>query len=327
MVHFFDEPIQPPFPRNQLRAQTTEGIQKGDSMNDTKQKTCGMRVRGALFPVLTVAYLALIFGLPLAVCSTLWRATEAKWQPVTLLLLPLLFTGAFSGVAGMLSLPHQKGIVAGKFPRDVCHPIYFHRRLYGICWTALFYFKPVYFLVLTIPFLKMGTFRLFGYRGNLDFTIYPDTWIRDLPLLHFGLGAYLSNKSTLGSNIVLPNGRILVGPLVVEEGAVVGHASMIAPGCHVGKRAEIGVGCGLALNVRVGDRAKIAGLCGIDNGAYIGEGATVGPMTLVATQARVQGGMQIPPASFIPKRANVDKPTAPFVIPLKPSPEMTCQPV
>ena len=32
-------------------------------------------------------------------------------------------------------------------------------------------------------------FRIFGYRGSMDFTIYPDTWIRDLPLLDFGEGA------------------------------------------------------------------------------------------------------------------------------------------
>lgn len=234
---------------------------------------------------------------------------------------------AFAAVAGLLSLPHKKGIVSGKFPRDVSHPIYFHRRLYGICWTALSYCKPIYFLVLTIPLLRKGIFRLFGYRGNLEFTIYPDTWIRDLPLLRFGRGAYLSNKATLGSNIVLPNGRILDGPLVVEEGAVVGHVSMLAPGCHIGKRAEIGVGCGLALNVRVEDRAKIASLCGIDNGAFIGAGSAVGPMTLVGTQARVEGGVLIPAASFVAKRANVASQKDSLCVVSNHSSEMACQPV
>jgi hypothetical protein len=49
-------------------------------------------------------------------------------------------------------------------------------------------------------------FRLFGYRGSMKFTVYPDTWIRDLPLLMFGEGAYVSNRATLRTNIVLSNG-------------------------------------------------------------------------------------------------------------------------
>ena len=199
----------------------------------------------------------------------------------------------------------DKGIIAGKFPRDLGHPVYFHRRLYGVCWTALFYFKPVYFLILTILPLRGCVFRLFGYRGCLDFTIYPDTWIRDLPQLKFGAGAYISNKATLGTNIVLTNGRILVGPICIDEGAVVGHASMLAPGCRIGKDAEIGVGCGLAINAYVDDSATVGGMCGIDNGALVGKGATIGPMTRLGPHARVNDGISIPARSVIPKRTHV----------------------
>ena len=280
------------------------------------------KLRSALFPLLSIAYLVAIFGGPLSLSLLLWRAPVIP-RCLTLLSLPLLYTIGFSTIAGCLSLSHQKAILPGKFPRNVGHAVYFHRRLYGLCWTSLFYFKPLYFLVLSIEPLRKYTFRLFGYRGNLDFSIYPDTWIRDLPLLSFGVGAYLSNKATIGTNIVLPNGRILVGPIVVEEGAVVGHAAMLAPGCHIGKRAEVGVGTGLGLNVRVEEQAKIGPLCGIDNCASIGFGSKIGGTTMLGPYVRIGDGISIPRASAIPERTQVNSeseavayvPTSPKFIP------------
>jgi hypothetical protein len=73
-------------------------------------------------------------------------------------------------------------------------------------------------------------FRLFGYRGSMNFTIYPDTWIRDLPLLKFEDGVYVSNRATLGTNMVLSNGFLLVGEITLRAKALVGHLAMLAPG-------------------------------------------------------------------------------------------------
>lgn len=201
------------------------------------------RLRAAAYPVLSLMYLIVIFGLPLVVCSDLWHVAATRdWQSVALLGCPFLYAVLFALFAGLLSIPHQKGIIPGKFPRNVGHPIYFHRRLYGVCWTALFYFKPVYFLILTIDPLRSCVFRLFGYRGCLDFTIYPDTWVRDLPLLNFGNRAYIANRSTLGSNICLQSGEILVGGISIGDRSVVGHLGVIGLGSTMEADSELGVG-------------------------------------------------------------------------------------
>jgi acyl-[acyl carrier protein]--UDP-N-acetylglucosamine O-acyltransferase len=264
------------------------------------------RLRGAAFPMLSLLYLLLIFGSPLALIASLRSAARTQWQFwLFLLSCPMVYAILFPVVAAVLSIPHQRGIIAGKFPRDVRHSVYFHRRLYGLCFAALYYCKPIYFLVLSIDPLRKGTFRLFGYRGNLDFTIYPDTWIRDLPLLSFGVGAYLSNKATIGTNIVLANGRILVGPVTVEEHAVVGHGAMLAPGCHIGKRAEIGAACGLAINVRIEVHAKIGAMCGIDNGVFVGSASRIGGMSGLGPYVRIADGISIPRASAIPERTHI----------------------
>jgi 1-acyl-sn-glycerol-3-phosphate acyltransferase len=254
-------------------------------------------IRAAVFPVLSLAYLLLIFGLPLTLCAALWRQSGTKWQPVALLGCPFLYAVIFTLVAGLLSIPHQKGIIAGKFPRDVGHRVYFHRRLYGLCWTALFYFKPVYFLILNIDPLRRCTFRLFGYRGSLDFTIYPDTWIRDLPLLNFGDRAYIANRSTLGSNICLRSGEILVGAISIGDRSVVGHLGVIGLGSTMEADSELGVGVATGIQVRVGRNTKIGAISGLNHGSSVGNDCDIGAMSYIGSSTRVLDGVQLLPSS------------------------------
>ena len=47
-------------------------------------------------------------------------------------------------VAGLLSTPFHGAIRVGKLPRDLRDPAYRARRLYGLCFTAVYYFTPVY---------------------------------------------------------------------------------------------------------------------------------------------------------------------------------------
>ena len=176
--------------------------------------------------LLVPVYLFLIIGTPAGLVGALWIVSEHFWVRLAVLsAAPLLYAILYVGIAGLLSLPHHKAIVPGVFPVDLSDPVYSRRKLYGLCWTSVYYFTPIYFLFLSIPFLKKILFRLFGYRGGLDFTVYPDTWIRDLPLLNFGRGAYLSNRATIGTNIILTNGHILVDGITVDEGGLVGHGA------------------------------------------------------------------------------------------------------
>lgn len=255
------------------------------------------RLRGAAHPILSFAYLLLIFGLPLTLCVAMWQKSGTKWQPLALLACPFGYAGLFALVAGILSIPHHKGIIAGKFPRDVRHRVYFHRRLYGLCWTSLFYFKPVYFLILAIDPLRRGCFRLFGYRGNLDFTIYPDTWIRDLPLLAFGKGAYIANRSTLGSNICLQSGEILVGGISIGERSVVGHLGVVGLGTTMQADSELGVGVATGIQVKIGRNTRIGAISGLNHGSSVGNDCGIGAMSYVGSGTRVLDHVQLPAAS------------------------------
>jgi carbonic anhydrase/acetyltransferase-like protein (isoleucine patch superfamily)/acyl carrier protein len=252
-----------------------------------------------LFHLLSTTYLVLIYGLPLVLAALilerLW-SSEAKW--LALVLAPFFCAVVMTAVSGLLSLPHQKAIVAGTFPRDLNCRIYFHRRLYGTCWTTLYYCKPAYFLILAIAPLRKCAFRLFGYRGCLDFTIYPDTWIRDLPLLNFGEGAYIANRATLGSNICLQSGEILVGPISIGARSVVGHLGVIGLGSTMAADSELGVGVAAGIHVSIGRNTKIGAISGLNAGSNIGNDCAIGAMSYVGFGTRVLDGAQLPGASI-----------------------------
>lgn len=238
--------------------------------------------------------LCIIFGLPAAAVYLLVSAVPGGWQVAAVVIGPLLYAVLFVTTAGLLSLPFQKCIIRGKFPRNLRHPVYRGRRFYGTCWTALYYCKPVYYLCLTLPWLKWLTFRLFGYRGQLDFTVYPDTWIRDLPLLDLGKGVYVANRATLGTNMPLKNGKILVDGIRIGDRSLIGHLTMLAAGVQVGRDAEIESGCAMGLRVKVGDEAFIGGTCLLYHFAMIGDGTAVEAGTRIGFKVRVPANSKVP---------------------------------
>jgi len=218
------------------------------------------------------------------------------------LIAPAIFAFAYVTIAGLLSRPHQRSIVPGKFPRSLDHPVYIDRRIYGLCLTAVYYFTPIYAAVLYIDPFRRYFFRLFGYKGELDFTIHPDTWIRDLPLVRFGKGVYVANQATIGTNIVADFGRsIWVDTVQVGDGSVIGSHTLIAPGAVIGKGVEVGIRTICGLKVRIHDGATIGPDAAIGHGAVIGVGANVGRRAEVDLRVRIEPGAVVPPFARITK--------------------------
>ncbi len=259
--------------------------------------------RGHVFPWISAVCLILIYGVPTACVFVLlrWSAFHVWAGVVT----PIVWTLVFLISAGVLSLPHQFAVTPGKVRRDVNNRSYFHRRLYGLCWTAVYYNKPAYYLSLTVPLFKWMVFRLFGYRGSMNFTIYPDTWIRDLPLLKFEDGVYVSNRATLGTNMVLSNGFLLVGEITLRAKALVGHLAMLAPGVVLEPRAEVGVGTGIGISTTLEAGAFVAPCCMIEHGVRIGKNAAVGGHSYVGSGSRICDGVKLPAGAVVAPRTTV----------------------
>jgi len=228
-----------------------------------------------------------------------------RFQNLLVLLSPLVWTSMFILASGVLSIAHQSSIVAGKFRRDVADPLYFHRRMYGLCWASVYYNKPVYFLCLSLPPLKRLAFRLFGYRGSMSFTVYPDTWIRDLPLLHFENGVYVSNRVTLGSNVVLSNGSLLVEGITLGPNSLVGHLSMLAPGVELAAGAEVGVGCEIGIRTKLGREAFVGPSSTIEHSVRLGAMTRIGCHSYIGSGSTIDDGAQIACASVIASRSRI----------------------
>ena len=260
------------------------------------------------YPVgfLTPVFLVLIFGIPLqfAVFPVLMAPTWSA-KAALLLLLPFVFSLAFVGVSAALSWPFQRHIVPGKFPRLLSDKVYGPRRLYGLCWCAVYYFTPLYYLLFSVPSLRKFLLRAFGYRGHDEVTIAPDVWLRDLPLLRFDRGSYVANKATVGTNICLADGSILVGPVTLGANALVGHMTMLAPGCQIGERTEIGVGCGIGIRAEIGAETRIGPTSTVNHGARIGAKVDVGTFSYLGVKCEIADGLHLPSGSNIPEGAKI----------------------
>lgn len=243
------------------------------------------RVRRAQCLVLANLYYALIWGTPCALLALACHSTF--WGSLGLVSLAPL---SFLLVAGGLSQFHSRKVIEGRFPLDTADTRYFHRRLYGLCWTSVYYSGPLYHLTLSVPALRRLVFRLFGYRGSLHFTIYPDTWIRDLPLLDIGEDAYLSNKSTIGTNMIFfRNGEkyIEVGKIKLGRKSLVGHMTAIGPGTVVGENAQIGVTSSIGRRVFIAQDSIVGDCVTLDHGSRVEAGAVVPTRCYVASGTRV----------------------------------------
>jgi len=261
--------------------------------------------RAAIVRTLVPIYLLLIAGLPLALSTWLVRQADPAWRPLALFIALPLACVSYVVVAGALSRFTLRAIMPGKFPRELSHPVYGRRRLYAVCWTAVYYCQPIYHAVLAVPFFKRLTFRLFGYRGSLDFQSYPDTWLRDLPLLSLGKGAYLSNKATISPNMCLRNGKIIVLPISIGAGTMIGHLTMIAPGVTIGDDSEVGVGVAVGLNATIGSRTLIDPITAVERDAQIGDRCVIGTRSYIGRRAVILDGIRIPPATVVPARATI----------------------
>ena len=259
------------------------------------------------FKWISAAYLLLIYGLPTATCAAAMQSSAGRGVILMAAVLPVLWTLLFLTAAGVLSLPHRFAVTPGKIMRDLNSSGYFHRRLHGLCWTAIYYNKPAYFICLSIPLLKKLTFRLFGYRGSMNFTVYPDTWIRELPLLQFEDGVYVSNRATLGTNIVLHNGSLLVDGITLGRNALVGHLAVLGPGVTLGRDTEIGVSASVGIRTLVGERTVVSPCSVLGHRVSIGSDVTIGIHSFVDSGAILGDGVQLASASFIRSRQKVER--------------------
>lgn len=192
-------------------------------------------------------------------------------------------------------------IRAVKVQRSLKENSYFARALYGRVWTSLFYFKVLYSFVLANPWLRKFVFRSFGYTGSNAITIFPDAWIRDLPLLHWNEGSYIANRATIGTNLCLQDNTTVVGSVFLGQRCLVGHMSIIGLGTKLGNDSEIGVNSVIGIRVRIGEKTAIGGRATVNHGVKIGRDCMINAGCYLGIRSSVGDGIVLPQASIVPE--------------------------
>jgi UDP-3-O-[3-hydroxymyristoyl] glucosamine N-acyltransferase len=120
-----------------------------------------------------------------------------------------------------------------------------------------------------------------------------------------GEGAYLSNKATIGTNLALKDGRIMVEGITLGKRAMIGHLTMVAAGTVVGDDGEISHGTACGARVELGRGACAKPDCGIDHKSRIGDEAEIGTRSYVGLAAVIGPGVKVPPGANLPQRAKI----------------------
>lgn len=262
-----------------------------------------------MFRFLLTTALAMLVFLPVGTALTpIFLADTVGLRIFFGFLSPVIFLSVYCGVCIAFARLTHAAIIPGKFPRTITDPVYGPRRIFGTMWTAIYYNKPLYWLLLSTDTTKKILFRAFGYKGPMDFTTYPDTWIRDIPLLKLGSKAYLANRATLGTNIVMANGLIAVDAITVGDNSVVGHLCIVGMGAKIGANTEFGLSSATGIRVHIGDNVHISPRCDLNHGCYIGNGVKIGSSSYVGVKAQINGeNIDIPAMSNIPAGAIIEK--------------------
>lgn len=207
------------------------------------------------------------------------------------------------------SIPNIK---PGTFARDASNVVYRSRLLYTKFLREYVYNPIAMNIILTHSSLKELFFRTFGYKGKLNFTIYPALWLRDLAVLDFGDDVYMGDGILLGTNQVSPDQKsIKVGPIVIgsrtvlDQQCAIGLGSRIGEDCTFGFRASVGLKANIGNRVNVGGSSIIAHCVKIGNDVAIGQGAFIHDFAVIEDGARICDGIHIPRFSLVSKSGEI----------------------
>lgn len=196
---------------------------------------------------------------------------------------------------------HLKNIKKGRFERIPTNPIYKSRLEYTQNLRSYVYNPAIMNIILLDERLKALFFRTFGYQGQLDFTIYPYAWLRDLPLLDFGKEVYLADNIVFGTNQVSTDqkfitvGAIKIGDRTITDQYVsIGYGTTIGKDCILGFRTSIGIKCAL------GAATKIGAISTIGHGTQLGKNVTVENNCFIGDLCVLEDNISIPLGTTIP---------------------------
>lgn len=199
-------------------------------------------------------------------------------------------------------------IKEGKFDRNREQKDYNDRIVYTEELRNYLYNPAVLNVIFSDQALKEKFFRTFGYKGEVDFTIYPKCWLRDLPLLNIGKKVYLGDNILLGTNQVTPDQKtIVVGAITIGDNCVFNQGCTVGGKTVIGQDGVIGFEVAIGFNNSIGDNVKIGERSTIGHGNKVGADVTIGYMSKIGHFCQIEAGVKIEEMTKIPSYSLVTK--------------------
>jgi len=199
-------------------------------------------------------------------------------------------------------------IKAGKFERNQAHKDYKDRVDYTMELRNFLYNPAVLNMIFTDQELKTTFFRTFGYKGNVNFTIYPKCWLRDLPLLDIGENVYLGDNILLGTNQVTPDQKsLLVGKIKIGDNCIFNQGCSVGGKTTIGADGIIGFQVGIGFRNTIGKEVKIGERSTIGHGNKIGNQVTISYLCKIGHFCVIEDGVVLDEMTEVPSYSLVTK--------------------
>lgn len=196
----------------------------------------------------------------------------------------------------------------GRFRRDAEDPGYRLRSLYTSALRRFMYNPAVLEVIFAEADLQTLFLRTFGYRGQTRFTLYPNAWLRDLPLLDLGQDCYLGDGIVLGTNQVSVDQQFLiVDRISIGAGTVFDQQCMVGYGSSVGSKCVIGARVMIGMRTRICDEAQVRPGSGIGHHCRIGARVRIGHDVMVGAFSVIDDDVIVGDYSRIPEFSRVTR--------------------
>lgn len=199
-------------------------------------------------------------------------------------------------------------IKSGRFDRDANCNDYADRKIYTKYLRMFVYDPSTMNLIWSDHDLKVLFLETFGYKGSVDFTIYPDAWLRDLPLLNIGKGTYLGDGILLGTNQVSPDQKTLqVGQITIGEYCVFNQRCMIGYDTTIGDNSKFGIETGIGIKCKISDDCQLGDRVSVGHFTRVGSNVTLGNHCKVGNFCIIDEGVVVDEYTEIPSFSHVTK--------------------
>ena len=151
-------------------------------------------------------------------------------------------------------------------------------------------FQPVFFLS---PLFQRISLRAFGARVGAGAQVTTRTSIREPHLVDLGRDSMVGEHAHLACSLQPRPRTLVVGRIVIGDGALIGAYCVLGAGCRVGARSVVEYGVSIGAHSTIGEDTRIGAHTFVRDRVRIGRRVRIGKECSIAFGAVVPDGARL----------------------------------